>query len=236
MKYTDEFTKEIVFPLGGIGTGSIGLSGNGGLVDWEIFNRPSKGSVNGYSHFAIRAIQGDKITATVLNGDIQKDYTGQYTKMPYRGFGFGPFSQKMCGFPHFRNVEFSGEFPVANVAFKDDNFPANVNMTAFNPFIPRDAKNSSIPAAFFEFEVENTTSEDIKYQIALSLTNPYKKSINKADINDGFKTLTFLNDGVGKDEVEYGDLTIATDCDTAYTQTYWYRGEWRDGVVSFWND
>ena len=34
----------ISFPLGGIGTGSIGLSGRGGLVDCEIFNRPNIGS------------------------------------------------------------------------------------------------------------------------------------------------------------------------------------------------
>ena len=32
---------EISFPLGGIGSGSIGLAGNGRLVDWEIFNRVS---------------------------------------------------------------------------------------------------------------------------------------------------------------------------------------------------
>lgn len=134
--------------LGGIGTGCIGLGGDGRLIDWEIFNRPSKGSINSYSHFAIRAIQGDKITAAVLNGDIQKDYMGQYMKDEFCGYGFGPSNAKMCGFPHFKNVEFSGEFPIAALDFKDDNFPADVSMTTFNPFIPLDAKNSSIPAAF----------------------------------------------------------------------------------------
>ena len=34
--------KNISFPLGGIGTGCIGLAGNGELNDWEIFNRPNK--------------------------------------------------------------------------------------------------------------------------------------------------------------------------------------------------
>ena len=236
MKYTGNFTKEISFPLGGIGTGSIGLGGDGRLIDWEIFNKPAKGSINGYSHFAIRAIQGEKIIAAVLNGDIQKDYTGQYTKIPYRGFGFGPFSQKMCGFPHFRNIEFNGEFPVANLNFKDDNFPGNINMTAFNPFIPRDSYNSSIPAAFFEIEVENITEENIRYQIALSVANPYENSVNKAKLSDDVKALTMFNNGVNTDDVGYGDLTIATDCNKTYTQTYWYRGEWQDSIVSFWND
>lgn len=236
MKYVSQYTKEISFPLGGIGTGSIGLGGDGRLIDWEIFNRPAKGCINGYSHFAIRAIQGDKITAAVLNGDIQKDYVGQYSKGQFYGYGYGPDNQKMCGFPHFKNLEFDGEFPMATLVFKDEKFPANVNMTAFNPLIPRDALNSSLPAAFFEIEVENTTEESIKYQIALSVANPFVKSRNKADMNNGFKTLTLLNSGVAKDELGYGDLTLTTDCETAYTQTYWYRGEWRDSIVSFWND
>ena len=195
MKYENQYTKEISFPLGGIGTGSIGLDGDGRLIDWEIFNRPSKGSVNGHSHFAIRAIQNDKITAAVLNGDMQKELIGQYNKhkWSWNCFGFGANHEKMGGFPHFKDVEFSGEFPVASVGFKDNNFPANVIMTAFNPFIPGDAKNSGLPAAFFEFEVENTTSETVKYQVALSVANPYEKSINKAETKDGIKLITLFS-------------------------------------------
>lgn len=236
MKYVGEFTKEISFPLGGIGTGCLGLGGDGRLIDWEIFNRASKGSLNGYSHFAIRAIQGDKITAAVLNGDLQKDFTGQYKKTKFLGFGFGPDCETMCGFPHFEDVEFNGEFPIATVGFKDKAFPAKVKMTAFNPFIPCDSKNSSIPAAFFEFEVENITKESVKYQIALSVANPYEKSKNRSEIKNGFQSLTLYNSGAGKNETEYGDLTLATDCETAYSQTYWYRGEWQDGIVTFWNE
>lgn len=236
MKYVGQYTKEISFPLGGIGTGSIGLGGDGRLIDWEIFNRPAKGSINDYSHFAVRAIQGDKITAAVLNGDIQKEFMGQYMKNRFCGYGFGPDSKRMCGFPHFRNVEFNGEFPIASVDFKDDFFPGSVRMTAFNPFIPCDAKNSSLPAAFFEIEIENITNETIKYQLALSVANPYKKSINKAETKNGMKTLTLFNNEIAKGEIEYGDLTIATDCDITYTQNYWYRGSWQDSIVSFWNE
>ena len=53
--YAGEQAREISFPLGGIGTGCIGLGGNGRLIDWEIYNRPNKGSLNGMSHFAVMA-------------------------------------------------------------------------------------------------------------------------------------------------------------------------------------
>lgn len=236
MKYRGNSLREISFPLGGIGTGSIGLGGDGRLTDWEIFNRPSKGSINGYSHFAVRAIRSGKITAAVLNGDITKDYMGQYSKKNYTGYGFGPCSQKMCGFPHFRDTEFDGEFPMAAIDFKDEDFPANIKMTAFNPFIPRDSKNSSIPAAFFEIEIENNTKENIKYQIALSVANPYERSLNKSYKKDGYSLLKMCSNGACETDIACGDLTIATDCDITYTQTYWYRGEWQDSIVSFWND
>jgi len=238
MKYVGQFTKEISFPLGGIGTGCIGLGGDGRLIDWEIFNRPSKGSVNRYSHFAIRAIQNDTITAAVLNGDMQKELIGQYNKHKYswNSFGSGANNEKMCGFPHFKNVEFNGEFPMAFIDFNDEHFPGNIRMTAFNPFIPCDSENSSLPAAFFEIEVENTTSENITYQVALSVANPYEQSMNKADEKNGYKMLSLFNNGAAKGEIEYGDLTLATDCDIAYTQAYWYRGRWLDGLESFWNE
>ncbi len=235
MKYIGDYTSEISFPLGGIGTGCVGLGGNGRLVDWEIFNRPSKGSINGYSHFAIKAVKDNKPITFVLNGDLEKDFMGQYKQSKFTGYGFGPDSQMMCGFPHFKNVEFNGEFPIATLNFKDDKFPADVTMTAFNPFIPNDSKNSSIPAAFFEIEVTNTTEETLKYQIALSVANPYT-SHNEAKKKDGYQMLSFYNSDEDKSGLGYGDLTIATDCEKTYTQTYWYRGGWRDKLVTYWND
>ena len=41
--YVGKYLNEIAFPLGGIGTGCVSLSGGGQLVDWEIFNRPNQG-------------------------------------------------------------------------------------------------------------------------------------------------------------------------------------------------
>ena len=236
MLYKDDYTREISFPIGGIGTGSIGLAGNGRFVDWEIFNRPSKGGVNGYSHLAIKAVRNGKPVTYVLNGDLNKDLIGQYEKGKFCGYGFGPSGKTMCGFPHFENTSFEGNFPIANINFKDCNFPAEVKLTAFNPFIPNDEDNSSIPAAFFEVEVTNTTDEMTEYQVAFSVSNPFAVSRNKIENAGNRRVLKLYNAGAEKDSVEYGDLCVAADCKDAKIQTYWYRGGWQDGIVTYWND
>ncbi len=37
-------------------------------------------------------------------------------------------------------------------------------------------------------------------------------------------------------DTKAGDLTVATDCPDNLYQTYWYRGEWQDQIVTFWNE
>ena len=89
--YRGSKTHEISFPLGGIGTGCIGLAGNGRLIDWEIFNHPNKGSVNGFSHFAIKAERdGEVVDARVLHGDLHPPYSGNLRAGRFQSFGFGP--------------------------------------------------------------------------------------------------------------------------------------------------
>ena len=80
MKYDKDHRSAISFPLGGIGTGCIGLAGSGHLVDWEIANHPNKCSTNRYSHFAIKAeADGTLLDARILNGDLPPPYMGNTT-------------------------------------------------------------------------------------------------------------------------------------------------------------
>ena len=181
MIYEKEYTNQISFPLGGIGTGSVGLSGTGRLIDWEIFGRPNKQSYNGYSHFAIKVEKDGKVMDTrILNADLAPHYMGGVkTENIHSGFGFGPDQITMAGFPHFKEIRFEGEFPVACLSYRDEHFPSEVKLTAFNPMIPSDAWNSSIPAAFFEFEMTKETnflilSSESKSEIEIS--KPFKSS------------------------------------------------------------
>jgi len=96
--YRGNKTREISFPLGGIGTGCIGLAGNGRLLDWEIFNRPNKGSVNGLSHFAVKAeVDGEVLDARILTGDMPPPYSGENMGRSSHSFGFGPPRGYMAG-------------------------------------------------------------------------------------------------------------------------------------------
>ena len=80
MIYKGEYLKEISFPLGGIGSGSIGLSGNGVLKDFEIYNRPNKGSDSGYTFFAIKATYPDgKSKVKIIQGDCLENLSGTYS-------------------------------------------------------------------------------------------------------------------------------------------------------------
>src|SRR5690606_27148200 len=82
-EYDGEYAKEISFPLGGIGTGSVGLSGAGRFVDWEILNRPNKGSTYGLSHFAVKAeSEGAVLDARLLHGPYQGNRTGDFPADP----------------------------------------------------------------------------------------------------------------------------------------------------------
>lgn len=236
MIYKDEYLREISFPLGGIGTGSVGLGGDGRLIDWEIFNSPDKGSINGFTFFAVKAMYPDgKCVVKVLHGDAIKDFVGQYMKKDGIGYGVGPQSGTMCGFPHFKSVTFNGKFPIAELTFEDDEFPATVVLNAFNPFIPLDDRNSSIPAAFFDISVEGHI-ENVEYTVVFSLSNPFEKTLNFDVSTDNYKSVILKNAKASSDELDYGELCVAVDTKNGFVQEYWYRGQWSDNIQTFWHE
>lgn len=232
-------TKEISFPLGGIGSGCIGLAGNGRLIDWEIYNRPNKGSTNGFTHFAVKAEKDGKVLdARVLHGDLQPPYSGTLSRPEYSGFGFGPGRETLSGVPHFRETIFTGEYPFAHIQFIDETFPGQVEMTAFNPFIPLNDQDSSIPGAFFELCLTNTTHTRLTYTLCFSAKNPHPagSTVNTFEQQGNISRIHFSSTRYGKKDPEYGDLTLATDAPEVSWQEYWYRGRWFDNLGIFWRE
>lgn len=247
--YQGDFRHEISFPLGGIGSGCIGLDGYGRLIDWEIFNRPNKRSVNGYSHFAVKAERNSQVLdARILHADAAPGYMGEgymdvnmtrKSPMPAwrSNYGFGPQRELLGGLPHFKDCKFEGAFPFADVRFQDDSFPGTISLSAFNPYIPLDDKNSSLPAAFFTLTITNPQDEPIDYTAALSLNNPQLgRHFNLPFIQDGAEGLC-LSDDTAADDPQFGQLVMAVDSENAPSfQQYWFRGSWFDDVSLYWRE
>ncbi|MBQ7638590.1 MAG: hypothetical protein IJS90_06800 [Clostridia bacterium] len=232
--YKKEALKNISFPLGGIGTGCIGLSGTGSLIDWEIWGRPNKGGDNGFSHFAVKASKdGKTIDTRVLCCDDDTFLTGEYG----HGYGAGKRAVSMQGFPHFRDATFTGEFPIATVEFIDDTFPGKATLMAFNPLIPLNDRDSSIPAAFIEIAVENTGEEELYYTFAGTLANPSEGSVNEFIKTENGGMLFLRQIKNGPKSLEYADMALAAEGDGEISfQEYWYRGGWNDGLERYWRN
>lgn len=113
------------------------------------------GTRNGYSHFAIKAQdETGLLDARVLVSDLEKPYMGQVDE------------KTMLGMPHFRELVFEGRYPAAKLSFLDERFPGKVTLRYYNPFIPLNDKDSSIPGLFADIIVENTSDHPIRYTAA----------------------------------------------------------------------
>src|SRR4029078_13206039 len=78
----------------------------------------------------------------------------------------------LTGLPRLDSWPFSGEYPVAKIAFQDSVVPVKLSMEAFSPFIPLEADDSGLPVAILRYSLTNPTSERVKASVCFSLENP----------------------------------------------------------------
>ena len=159
--YTGPALKMVSFPLGGIGTGTIGLGGRGELRDWEIFNDPNLGYRPPYTMPWVFARQGGRKVAKVLERRL----------LPPHHNSHGLPAEELSGLPRLEEALFVGTYPVARVLFRDDDLPVEVSLEAFNPMLPANAEDSAIPAAILIYRLTNRTRKPVSGSVALSMAN-----------------------------------------------------------------
>ena len=165
--YEGEFLRRVKMPLGGIGTGTISLSGRGSLVDWELRGHPDKGFVPGSyktwsPHFAIRCetSEGKKV-ARLLEGPI----------LPEEYEGWEGCSLPNHGYPRFPKAIFRTAYPLAQVELEDPQVPVCVCLEAMNPLVPGDSSASGIPAAMLRWRIRNPSASAVKVSVCGSLVS-----------------------------------------------------------------
>ncbi|MCP4645906.1 MAG: hypothetical protein GY851_36010 [bacterium] len=237
----------ISFPLGGIGTGSVGLSGRGGLVDWEIFNRPNVGSTFPRTFPIIWAReQGEAPVCRVLQAPALP---------PYQGGGHGHPCQSGEGLPHMDSAKFHGEYPFAEIDFKSRALPVKVSLQAYNPFIPSNPDDSGFPTAVLEYSVTNPGKTPVDVCLAWSLLNMigsigdaegdpamregiefgFGKNLNAPIDEDGLRGLVFSSKKWRKGHPRSGSMALTTPNRNVTVLTHWLREGWYDAMHDFWD-
>ena len=155
LTFTGDRRRAVALPLGGIGTGNLALGGTGALKQWQLHNQGNHLGFAPQSFFAIRlsctepplsfrrvlrgpAIARDREPAPLVNDDL--DAAGQYARP--------------ASWAEVHDTTFHGAYPFARVDYADD-WPVEVRLEAYTPFVPLDAEASSLPLASFTFRITN---------------------------------------------------------------------------------
>jgi non-lysosomal glucosylceramidase len=233
----------ISFPLGGVAAGSIGLGGRGQLRDWEIFNRPDKGSSPAYALPSVWVQAGDsKPIARVLESRIQPPYEGS------SGLG----SQNAPGLERLASATFTGEFPLARIDFQDRSLPVRISLEAFTPFIPHEADDSGLPVTILRYSVVNPGQQQARVSIAFSIDNPVSPRESRPSQNapadtrenkyrkgTGIEGLVMENPSLADHDALKGSFALcllgAKDGKVTWVRG-WERGRWWNSPMLFWDD
>ena len=215
--------EDAVMPLGGIGAGNIGVCGDGALRQWQIFNKVNTGCVVPGQFFGIWAKTADgKPIARLL-------------QMP-----------SIPGMTEVKETEFIGEFPIAEVRYKDPALPVQVSMEAFSPFIPMNSKDSGIPGIFFVFKVKNPGSQPASVSLLASLQNAvgydgaskidgvkyqgYGGNENKLLADSEATIIDMRNPSLAADEHQNGTMALGT-----LSKAAWVIEQY-DDIPRLWSD
>ena len=166
--FSGEQLKYIGMPIGGIGCGQLYLGGDGKLWLWDIFKcnyrrEPDHGQrIAAFTlggHYAHPVAQGEQYTR--WNGaDVQQGFLVRT--------GAGTRTLDRQGFP---NVTFRGEYPIGKVTYAEEGYPITVELGAFSPFIPLNAKDSALPATVMSYTVKNTSSSPVDVDLGSWMQN-----------------------------------------------------------------
>lgn len=240
--FEDSMLSEIAFPIGGIGTGTVSIGGRGNLRDWEIFNRPGKGKDLPYTFFSLWFREEDsKPVSRVLESRVIP---------PYRGSHGIPWYY-VPGLPRLSKARFRGEYPFARIDFEDD-IPLGISLEAFNPLIPLNEKDSSLPVAIFKWRLRNRSSRRANLTLAMSLLNAvgydgtsnltnrfndlFGQNVNELVRETGLIGIRMSSKKYPEDDPKFGSMVLATSWKEITYTLRWERSVWWGDIQSFWKD
>lgn len=225
-------------PIGGLGTGTIALAGDGSLRQWQIHNQINHQAVVPHSFFALSVDGPEGRVSRVLQSDAFHNSTGE-TPPPTSSDAVVPQAHRdlLSRLPGVADTEFSGSYPFATVKYLDDDLPLDVSLTAWNPMIPFNAEDSGIPVITFTFTVHNPGTSTWRGSLAATLQNSvgwdglteiddthcalYGGNRNEDASGNGRTAVRMVNDFLPENSAGNGQLILSTDAHNAVACTDW---------------
>ncbi|NUR05873.1 MAG: hypothetical protein HOQ45_02540, partial [Nocardioidaceae bacterium] len=229
----------IRMPVGGIGTGCVSLGGRGQLVDWELFNRPSKG-LPATTFFAVHVAGPSGSHTRALEARLDDvEHEGPHGS-----------TSTLHGLPRFRTGRFGAAYPLGTVQLTDPDLPVAATLEVFNPLVPGDADASGIPALVHRVRLINTGHEPLTVAVCGSLENivgatqrPDRSWTvpdgNRFELVESEGVTTLLGSGGGTDGgrgESDGTLALSAVGPVSSHRTSWAKRSWGDSLLEFWDD
>jgi len=227
--YSGEYLNHVAFPLGGIGAGMICIEGTGAISHVSVRNKPDVfNEPMVFSAICVKGKNGN--TVKVLEGPVPK---WKYFGGPSTGRGS---RGKTYGLPRFANVNFLVRFPFGIINLDDLKMPLKVEITAWSPFTPPEANDSSLPVAALEYRFVNTTDKPVEAIYSFSAKN-FMATGDGNDIvlktRNGFVLSQTANKGKSWDR---GALAAFVDSNDAKVNCAWLRSGYFDVLTTTWKD
>ena len=225
--YSGEYLNRIAFPIGGIGAGMFCLEGTGAISHMSVKNRPE--IFNEPCMFAAVSIIGFENGAKVIEGQVP-----EWKHFGQPGSGNGS-SGASFGLPRFENSQFIARFPFAMVDLSDDDLPLSVSIKGWNPFIPTDADNSSLPVGALEYTFRNTGRSKVEAVFSYNSKNFMRQTGGKARILPVAGGFILSEEGTKDNPERKGAFAIFTLEPGTVVDHCWFRGGWWDPLTMAWN-
>jgi uncharacterized protein (DUF608 family) len=152
-------------------------------------------------------------------------------------------------------TEFEGEFPIARIKFAAPESPVNVELEAYNPFVPSDPDASGYPAAILKYTVTNPQDSPVNVSIAWSMRNligttygedpdrsfqpsdeGYGKNVNTFIEEGGLKGILFTSEKYYPAHPRYGSMALMTPNATVSVMKYWSRAVFFQPLIELWEE
>ena len=232
----------VAMPLGGIGTGSIAIGGDGLLKQWQITNTVRHNAFVPNSFFGVWTKPvGDPNELSVCRALISPKVHDDPNFKPARAVSdhrVGVAAREMFEIlPGVEKIVFNGEYPIAFLEFEDRSLPLNISLINYTPFIPLDPKNSGLPVIIFEFHITNKSNKPREVILVGNFLNflgwdgikvfkgteslLFAGNINKAKRIGKWQAILMKTKTLQKTDRRYGDLIFAIDQSDAMMTTQW---------------